>query len=699
MAQGESPFRFSPRPNRASEILWQPWSEEAFGRAQEENRPILLSLSAVWCHWCHVMDETTYSDPDIIRLINQEFIPVRVDQDVRPDINLRYNMGGWPTTAVLTPAGDVLTGGTYVPPDAMRELLGQARDYFAEHAAELGSRTTATQQLEPDPAFVAPPGEAAQEILQSIQNQFDRAYGGLGTAPKFPQVDAWECLLLRFALAGEGYAAGMTVRTLDAMAGGGLHDGVEGGFFRYCTTRQWTDPHFEKMLDDNARLLTLFLHAFQVTGDESYREVARKTAEYVKARLMLPSGLFGGSQDADETYYGLSAEERAGRPAPAVDPTAYAGPNGLMVSAFLLASALVEGALLAAYRYPGARRKPPVHDLEHLVVVGADQAELARGTVSARATSRARDWVNEPAGSMNPTRLAQVATELGAASGFAVEVWDEQRIAAERLGGILGVSAGSATPPRLVRLAYEPAGAVATVALVGKGITFDSGGLSLKPHEGMLTMKGDMGGAAAVLASVAAAAELGLPVRALGFLALAENMPSGSATRLGDVLIARNGTSIEVLNTDAEGRLVLADALSLAVEERPDAIVDVATLTGAKVIALGNDVTGVMGTSPDLVARVLAAGRAAGEPAWELPLVQEYRAQLDSEVADLRNVGTGRAAGSIMAGLFLREFVSDVPWAHLDIAGCEMAERSEGWLTKGGTGWAARTLVELLRAW
>ncbi len=347
MAQGESPFRFSPRPNRASEILWQPWSEEAFGRAQEENRPILLSLSAVWCHWCHVMDETTYSDPDIIRLINQEFIPVRVDQDVRPDINLRYNMGGWPTTAVLTPAGDVLTGGTYVPPDAMRELLGQARDYFAEHAAELGSRTTATQQLEPDPAFVAPPGEAAQEILQSIQNQFDRAYGGLGTAPKFPQVDAWECLLLRFALAGEGYAAGMTVRTLDAMAGGGLHDGVEGGFFRYCTTRQWTDPHFEKMLDDNARLLTLFLHAFQVTGDESYREVARKTAEYVKARLMLPSGLFGGSQDADETYYGLSAEERAGRPAPAVDPTAYAGPNGLMVSAFLLASALVDANLRA----------------------------------------------------------------------------------------------------------------------------------------------------------------------------------------------------------------------------------------------------------------------------------------------------------------------------------------------------------------
>ncbi|MGC8489458.1 MAG: thioredoxin domain-containing protein, partial [Clostridia bacterium] len=337
-----SAFRFSPRPNRASEIHWQPWSESIFARSRDEGRPILLSLSAVWCHWCHVMDETTYSDSAVIDLINQDFIPVRVDNDVRPDINLRYNMGGWPTTAVLTPAGDVLTGGTYVPPDAMRDLLGQARDYFQQHRAELEARQAPGQPLEPDPAFVPPSNEAVTEILQSVQSQFDRAYGGLGAAPKFPQVETWECLLTRFSLAGEGWAAGMTVRTLDAMAGGGLHDLVEGGFFRYCTTRQWTDPHYEKMLDDNARMLSLFLHAFQVTGDETYRDVARRTAEYLKTRLLLPSGLFGGSQDADEAYYQLGQEERANHTPPAVDETAYAGANALASSALLLASALID---------------------------------------------------------------------------------------------------------------------------------------------------------------------------------------------------------------------------------------------------------------------------------------------------------------------------------------------------------------------
>jgi len=344
MATG-SPFRFSPRANRAADIHWQPWSEEIFSRARSEGRPILLSLSAVWCHWCHVMDETTYSDPDVIRLINQDFIPVRVDNDVRPDINLRYNMGGWPTTAVLTAAGDVLTGGTYFPPDTMRELLGKARDYFRAHQQELETRQVPGRELEPDPAPVRPSEEAVAEILKGIQSQFDRAYGGLGAAPKFPQVETWECLLTRFSLAGEGWAAGMAVRTLDAMAGGGLHDAGEGGFFRYCTTRQWTDPHFEKMLDDNARLLTLFLHAFQVTGDESYRAVARRTADYLKDRLLLPSGLFGGSQDADETYYALPLDDRRKRTPPRVDETAYAGANALAVSALLLASALIDGSL------------------------------------------------------------------------------------------------------------------------------------------------------------------------------------------------------------------------------------------------------------------------------------------------------------------------------------------------------------------
>ncbi|MDA8062240.1 MAG: leucyl aminopeptidase [Actinomycetota bacterium] len=363
------------------------------------------------------------------------------------------------------------------------------------------------------------------------------------------------------------------------------------------------------------------------------------------------------------------------------------------------AGAIVESFALAAYRYAGARSEPPTHLLTRLAVVGADPAMVRLGEVRARAIARARDWVNEPARSMTPTRLAGVAGELAREHGLSLEVWDEHRIAAERLGGLAGVAAGSAEPPRLIRLAHEPAGATATLAFVGKGITFDSGGLSLKPPTGMMTMKDDMGGAAAVLASVAAAAELELPVRVVGWVAATENMPSGTATHPGDVLVARNGKSIEVLNTDAEGRLVLADALSLAAEEEPDAIVDIATLTGAQVVALGKGVAGVMGTDASLVEAVIAAGARAGEPTWQLPLVDAYRKQLDSEVADLKNIGKAGEAGTIIAGLFLREFAGGRAWAHLDIAGPSWSEEVRDWYTKGGTGWGAGTLLELARTW
>ncbi len=335
-------FRFSPRPNRAADIAWRPWGEEAFQEAQAAHRPVLLSLSAVWCHWCHVMDETTYSDPSVIDLINQHFIPVRVDNDVRPDINLRYNMGGWPTTAVLTPDGEVLTGGTYLPAEGLRDLLTQAEAYFQQHEDELRQKAPPVERLEPDPVPVPPPPEGVAEVLTAIQTQYDRAYGGIGAAPKFPMPDVWELLLARYSLAGESWAGGMAVRTLDVMAGGALYDSAEGGFFRYSTNREWSVPHFEKMLDDNARLLSLYLHAFQVTGDQSYRELARHLATWLETRLLQSSGLFGGSQDADEEYYRLTAEERSRRPPPAVDPTAYAGPNALAVSALLSASALVD---------------------------------------------------------------------------------------------------------------------------------------------------------------------------------------------------------------------------------------------------------------------------------------------------------------------------------------------------------------------
>jgi leucyl aminopeptidase len=215
----------------------------------------------------------------------------------------------------------------------------------------------------------------------------------------------------------------------------------------------------------------------------------------------------------------------------------------------------------------------------------------------------------------------------------------------------------------------------------------------------MMTMKSDMGGAAAVISATVAIAQLELPVRVVGWVAATENMPSGTAMHPGDVIVARNGTSIEVLNTDAEGRLVLADALSLAAEEEPDAIIDIATLTGGQRVALGAGVAAVMGTEEELVRRVISGGTAAGEPAWELPLVSAYRRQLDSDVADIRNVSSGPAASAIMAALFLKEFIGGRPWAHLDIAAPSYVESDDGWITKGATGWGTRTLIEVARAW
>jgi leucyl aminopeptidase len=364
-----------------------------------------------------------------------------------------------------------------------------------------------------------------------------------------------------------------------------------------------------------------------------------------------------------------------------------------------LVAAVVEGIGLGGYRFAGHKKAGPERPLRQVVLVGATAADVRRGAVGVEATCRARDWVNEPPRHMTPSRLAEIATELAQTSGLTVRVWDEATIAAEGLGGLAGVAAGSVEPPRLIRLAWEPPEATRTVALVGKGITFDSGGLSLKPPAGMMTMKDDMGGAAAVIAAVAAAADLGLAVRVVGWVATTENMPSGTAIHPGDVLVARNQTSIEVLNTDAEGRLVLADGLSLAVEEDPDVVVDIATLTGAQRVALGNGVAAVMGNDDDLVARILAAGAAAGEPVWRLPLVAAYRRHLDSDVADIKNVAATPAAGTIMAGLFLQEFVGDAAWAHLDIAAPAWSESDEGWLARGGTGWGARTLVELVRGY
>lgn len=370
--------------------------------------------------------------------------------------------------------------------------------------------------------------------------------------------------------------------------------------------------------------------------------------------------------------------------------------------------ALVEGAGLAAYRYTEHKSDPKPCRVAEVTVIAeqADHAGLriavdkAVGVVDA--VRLARDLVNEPPASMTPVRLADVAVEVGRAAGVDVEVIDEQGAAELGLGGLLGVARGSEHPPRLVKMSWSPPAertATGCVTLVGKGITFDSGGLSLKTGEGMMTMKSDMAGAAAVLATMSVLSLVNPSVRVVGYLAVAENMPSGRATRPGDVLRTRTGKTVEVLNTDAEGRLVLADALGLAVEDGADVIVDLATLTGACVVALGSRIAGLMGTSDQLRDQLQAAAAGADESIWPLPLPGEYRKHIDSDVADLKNIGNGRYAGALTAGLFLKEFTGRVPWAHLDIAGPAFADADDAWVAKGATGFGVRTLVGFLESY
>jgi leucyl aminopeptidase len=365
------------------------------------------------------------------------------------------------------------------------------------------------------------------------------------------------------------------------------------------------------------------------------------------------------------------------------------------------AQAIAEGLVLGGYEFSTFKSEAKSPALTRAVIVGGGgkraQDAVARGVAIAEAVCWARDLENEPGGSLTPAELAKRVVNEGKRSGFQVTVWDEKEIRAQKLGGLLGVNRGSVQAPRFLRLEHAPDKPRGTVALVGKGITFDSGGLSLKPSDGMVGMKGDMGGAAAVLGAVRAIASLGTKARVVGFIPVTDNMPGGDAMRVGDVLTIRNGKTVEVLNTDAEGRLILADALSLACEEEPDAIVDLATLTGACMVALGDRIAGLMGNHRGWIDQVRAAADAAGEPVWPLPLPDHLRAKLDSDVADLKNVTDTRYGGALAAGLFLRDFVADgIPWAHIDIAGPASSSVVEGELVKGGTGFAVRTLVELL---
>ncbi|MBS1838020.1 MAG: leucyl aminopeptidase [Actinobacteria bacterium] len=391
---------------------------------------------------------------------------------------------------------------------------------------------------------------------------------------------------------------------------------------------------------------------------------------------------------------------------------AFEMPEGTAVDPIDAAQAVTEGLVLGAYRFDDLRSPDKVEPgiVAVTLVVGDDnvavrsaRAGVVRGAAVAGAVCFARDLVNTPGGTLTAPEFADRAAARAAGAGLAAEILDLDAITEARLGGLVAVNQGSAIEPRLVKLTYEPDGADAdtpTVALVGKGITFDSGGLSIKPAAAMMDMKDDMGGAAAVIAAMCALPALGVAVRAVSFTPMTDNMIGGAAQRPGDVYTARNGTTVEVLNTDAEGRLVLGEALALASEEEPAAIVDLATLTGACLVALGDRIAGLMSNDDDFRGRVADAAAMAGERVWPLPLPDDYRSRLDSQVADIKNISSQPWGGTLTAGLFLREFVADgIPWAHIDIAGPAYLQEPDGEHSKGATGFGVRTLLTLLEGW
>lgn len=440
-------------------------------------------------------------------------------------------------------------------------------------------------------------------------------------------------------------------------------------------------------------------------------------AEGELTKLPAPAGLdtplvvavgLGAEPEADAGYDAEALRRAAG--------VAARGLSGTKKAAFALPvdgpgalAAIAEGVLLGAYAFDAYKESPTDEKAEDgsgplgeaVLLGGAEgedgfQAAVDRARAIGEELNRARDLVNTPPNDLDPEAFAAVARAAADEHGLTIEVLDEQALKDGGYGGILGVGSGSASTPRLVKLAYKHPEADKHLAYVGKGITYDSGGISLKPAGHNETMKCDMAGAAAVFAAVVAAARLGLKVDVTGWLALAENMPSGSATRPGDVLRMYSGKTVEVLNTDAEGRLVLADALWAASAEEPDAIVDVATLTGAMVLALGNRTFGIMANDDAFRTSLHEVAEESGEPAWQMPLPEHLRKGMDSPVADIANMGE-RMGGGLVAGLFLREFIGEgITWAHLDIAGPAFNEGGPfGYTPKGGTGTAVRTLVRL----
>ncbi|MET9917900.1 leucyl aminopeptidase [Streptomyces sp. NPDC006435] len=458
--------------------------------------------------------------------------------------------------------------------------------------------------------------------------------------------------------------------------------------------------------------LATVLEALGATGAEG--EVTKLPApDGLKVPVVIAVGL--GSVPEKDGAYDAEALRRAAGSAARILAGAKKAGFALPLASAGDAGAVAEGALLGAYAftaYQGGEDKVAPKGkkngngvklpLAEVALLGgkprdkAFKAAVERATAVTEEINRARDLINTPPNDLYPESFAAVATAAGKEHGIKVQVLDEKALVKGGFGGLLGVGQGSAHGPRLVKLAYTHPKAEKTLALVGKGITYDSGGISLKPAGHNETMKCDMSGAAAVFAAVVAAARLGLQVNVTGWLALAENMPSGNATRPGDVLRMYSGKTVEVLNTDAEGRLVLADALTRASEEKPDAIVDVATLTGAMVLALGNRTFGIMANDDAFRTSIHEIAEEVGEASWPMPLPADLRKGMDSPTADIANMGE-RMGGGLVAGLFLQEFVGEgITWAHLDIAGPAFHEGAPyGYTPKGGTGSAVRTLVGL----
>ncbi|MBT2406967.1 MULTISPECIES: leucyl aminopeptidase [unclassified Streptomyces] len=453
--------------------------------------------------------------------------------------------------------------------------------------------------------------------------------------------------------------------------------------------------------------LAAVLDALGASGAEG--EITKLPAPAgLKVPVVLAVGL-GSVPEQDESY-----DEEALRRAAGAAARALAGSKkaafALPLDDASAVTAVAEGALLGAYAftaYQGGEKKAaknggPKQPLAEVTLLGAKprdkehKAAVERASVVATEVNIARDLVNTPPNDLHPESFAAVASATAKEHGIKVQVLDEKALVKGGFGGIMGVGKGSENLPRLVKLSYTHPKAEKTLAFVGKGITYDSGGISLKPAGHNETMKCDMAGAAAVFAAVVAVAKLGLQVNVTSWLALAENMPSGSATRPGDVLRMYSGKTVEVLNTDAEGRLVLGDALTKASEDNPDAIVDVATLTGAMVMALGNRTFGVMSNDDAFRTSVHEIAEEVGEASWPMPLPADLRKGMDSPTADIANMGE-RMGGGLVAGLFLQEFVGEgITWAHLDIAGPAFHEGAPyGYTPKGGTGSAVRTLVRL----